>query len=191
MYKVATPRGNVRKNLRKKQKKSEIQMQKSKFDKISGALWENTYVGIMLHREQNSMFHKTIFRYFCFTLMSRDKRKRALMYFTRWRTSHCRCDKIRTAQQRSTRRTMLVQGGLAKRPDTARSENNWPKEGSSMSKNCQRKVINRWEYENWKAGGLQRCLAKSPHQSTRTGSSWCRPCASDWSDIETKRLSSS
>ena len=63
--------------------KLEIQIQMSKLDKIFGALWEITHSGIMLFVQQNFMFPTTIFRYLCITLMSRDKRKRALTFFMR------------------------------------------------------------------------------------------------------------
>ena len=46
-------------------------------------------------------------------------------------------------------------------------------------KQCQKK--------NWKQRGPLRCHAKSPPN----GSSWERPCASDWSEMETKRMNSS
>ena len=46
--------------------------------------------------------------------------------------------------------------------------------------------------ENWKRGGPQRCLAKSPPQPTRTnGSSRRRLCASEWSKVGMNRLNSS
>ena len=48
---------------------------------------------------------------------------------------------------------------------------------------CQKKVGDKEE--------PQRCLAKSPHQPTRTVQAGSRPCASEWSEIETKRLNSS
>ena len=79
----ATPRWNFRKFLLKKKKKPETQIQMAKHDKISGAFWEITYVGIMLLREQDSTLQRTIFWCSCIALMSRDKRKRALMYFMR------------------------------------------------------------------------------------------------------------
>ena len=79
----ATPRWNFRKFLLRKKTKPETQIQMAKHDKISGAFWEITYVGIMLLREQDSTLQRTIFWCSCIALMSRDKRKRALMYFMR------------------------------------------------------------------------------------------------------------
>ena len=49
-------------NLQKE--KPEIQIQMLKLDKISGVLWAITCIGIMCLPEENSMYRRTILRYF-------------------------------------------------------------------------------------------------------------------------------
>ena len=48
----------------RRKEKAKIQIQMLKLDKISGALWNITQIGIMLLQERNSLFRRTIFRYF-------------------------------------------------------------------------------------------------------------------------------
>ena len=55
---------NLGKIVQKKRKNPEIQVKVLKLDKISGALWEIPFFGIMLLQERNSMFRRTIFGYF-------------------------------------------------------------------------------------------------------------------------------
>ena len=59
----ATSGANLNNIHQKKRKKPEIQIQMSKLDKISGALWKITYVGIMFSESRNSMFRRTISQY--------------------------------------------------------------------------------------------------------------------------------
>ena len=79
----ATPRGTLSKILQKIKKKPRIPIQMSKLDNVSGGFLEITYKVIMLLRERTSVFHRTMFRHVRVTLMCRDKRKRALLYFMR------------------------------------------------------------------------------------------------------------
>ena len=77
----ATSCNNFKNKLQRKKDMSEIQIQISKLDTISGALFEITWVGIMLLEGRNSVFRRTIFRYLWIILVFGDKESQVLIYF--------------------------------------------------------------------------------------------------------------
>ena len=110
-----------------------------KLDKMSWALWDIAYIGIMLLRERSSMFRRTLFRYFWVTLMSRDKRSRALMYFMRlpsviigilMERSHLSEPSIGVTRFALLNKEgqMWIQGRLTKNQVSTRPEYIWPEE---------------------------------------------------------------
>ena len=208
----------------------------SKLDHVSGALCEITYIGIMLFLDQNSVFQRTIFRYLWITLISRDKRRRTLMYCKRlpsliigtlMETSHClnpgwvwqesnystnihQTDTCRFEADK--RRNRLLQDPnsvcqesgqecrktLSKEPEVNRQKKNpnWTQRENDEEVTLLPKMI-RMMRRSWTTRGAnakseeaQRCLLKSARQSTRTVHAG-GPCASDWSKLQTKRLTSS
>ena len=177
----------------------------------------------MLLQGRNSLFRRTIFPYIWFTLVFRDKRKRALMYFkrrpsmivgTQMETSHClnhgsvwhdsRCSaeihqkdfcgfkadwrRNRSQQTRKPCGQKNVQSGHKShsvKPQMNRQEKNqtWTRQENNEAIILFPTMIlvtKSWTVpeEIWKHCGLQRCFVKSP--ANPNGSSWRRPCASDW-----------
>ena len=137
----ATPRRTLSKILQKKKKKPKIQIQMSKLDNVSGGFLEIIYVVIMLLRERTSVFHRTMFRHLLVTLMCRDKRKQALLYFmwqpsmiivpidadflklgSVWQESNCPTKHPPEGHLRCVRQT------VTKKTVTARPESTWPEE---------------------------------------------------------------
>ena len=82
----ATQSENPNKILQKR-KTGSLEMRESRCFQSSTRFQEhcgkNTQIGIMLLCEPSFMFRRTLYRYLWITLMSRDKRKRPLMHFTR------------------------------------------------------------------------------------------------------------
>ena len=153
---------NLSKILQKRKKKLEIQIQMSKLDKISEVSWEITCMGIMLLREQNSVFRRAIFS----ALMSRDKRKLAFAYFMRqpskifWNIDGDNSlsepwicvTRFELLNKDPSEGHMWVQGRLTKEEVTARPEYIWPEEWSRLSKNSHRLTISKngqKKNQNW------------------------------------------
>ena len=149
---------NLSKILQKKKKKPEMQIQISKLNKISETLWEITCIGIMLLRERNCMFRRTIFRYLWSKFVSKETNEnwhcRSSWGYYQW-LLECwwrqvtvwtldRCDKIRIVNTKPPGGHMWVRGRLTKKQVTARPGNIWREERSSMPKGSERKALNKW-----------------------------------------------
>ena len=158
---VATS-GNMFKTNSFEEKKPDIQIQMLKLDNITGVVLEITYIGIMF-QERNSMFRKTIFRYFSTTLMSRDKRKTKTSVDVLheatiddyWNIDGdislsepwIKVTRFRIAEQKTPEGIMWLQGRLTNKQVTRRLGNIGPEEWSSISKSSQRKAIKKWARE--------------------------------------------
>ena len=172
------PRARISATFFSRNKEPEIQIQMSKLDKIHGASWEITYIGIMLLRERNSMFPRTNFRYLWLAFIDVHRNRE-----THWRTScgkrkwfleklmelmeisHClNSGSVRQGSRCSTKIDqeghMWVQGRLTKKQVTIRHGHIWPEEWSRMSEHSRRRPTNEWAEEQPKldAARERRCI---------------------------------